>query len=103
MGAAKTEYRETMATRNVPIEGLDQKMSPSKMASVFNHSDTRKGEAPSVNCHATACGLAELASVMANKGAMSNGGELLSEETWSRMHEGAKLAVDAFFGSKALY
>ena len=103
MGAPKTEYQKKMVTRNVAIEGLDEKMTASKLESVFNSSDTRKAEVPSANCHAAAHSLAELASVMANKGKMSKGGELLSEETWRMMHDGAKPAVDAFFGRKATH
>ena len=43
------------------------------------------GESPSVNCIASARGLAKMAAFMANKGTF-DGSEYISEETWDKFH-----------------
>ena len=55
----------------------------------------RKGEFPSGNVHASARGLAKLASSMANKGKMLDGSSIISEDTWNLMHSNSTLKFDA--------
>jgi hypothetical protein len=43
------------------------------------------GESPSVNCIASARGLAKMAAFMANRGTF-DGSEYISEETWDKFH-----------------
>ena len=43
------------------------------------------GESPSVNCLASARGLAKMAAFMANKGTF-DGTEYISEDTWDKFH-----------------
>ena len=60
--------------------------------------DVKKGEFPSGNIHASARGLARLASAMANKGKRVDGSILISEETWGKMHQNATFRLDAGLG-----
>ena len=60
--------------------------------------NVKKGELPSGNIHASARGLARLASAMANKGKRVDGSILISEETWGKMHQSATLRLDAGLG-----
>ena len=55
----------------------------------------RKGEIPSGNVHASARGLAKLASSMANKGKMLDGSSIISQDTWDLMHSNSTLKFDA--------
>ena len=105
MTQGKSEFQKIMAKKRPAIEGMTAKFNPAKLADVFNQEDVRKGEILSANCHGTARGMAELASIMANKGqrfSNSAGSDcaqssLMSQDTWSQMHDGEKLAVDASF------
>ena len=60
------------------------------MSEVFNKLTTTKefkmGESPSLNCIASARGLAKMAAYMANKGTFG-GSEYISEETWDKFHD----------------
>ena len=55
----------------------------------------QKGEFPSGNVHASARGLARLASSMANKGKMLDGNRIISVDTWDLMHSDSTLKFDA--------
>ena len=57
--------------------------------------DVKKGEFPSGNIHASARGLARLASAMANKGKTLDGTNLISQYTWDEMHRNPTLRYDA--------
>ena len=82
---------------------MSAKFNPINLAGVFNEKETRVGETPSANCHGTARGLAKLAAIMANKGQAipdeskdeAENVRLMTEETWRKMHDGEKVAVDA--------
>ena len=103
MTQGKTKFEKTMATKKPEIEGLTATDNAANLADLFNQKDVRTGEVPSANCHGTARGMAELASIMANKGQRySKGAEndsthsvLMTQDTWSKMHDGEKLATDA--------
>ena len=56
------------------------------------------GEIPSANFHGNARGLARVASALANKGKFGDGRQLLSTETWQKMHDKATLALDMNLG-----
>ena len=66
----------------------------------ISREDIKKGEIPSGNMHASARGLARLASAMANKGKMVNGKVLISENTWHQMHDKPSLKLDAGLGNE---
>ena len=57
------------------------------------------GEIPSANFHGNARGIARLASALANKGKFGDGRQLLSNETWDKMHSKATLALDINLGT----
>ena len=59
----------------------------------MNSSIICSGEIPSSNAHCSARGLAKLAALMANGGAM-DGLRLMGPETWREMHEGKVKKVD---------
>ena len=65
----------------------------------ISREDIKKGEIPSGNMHASARGLARLASAMANKGKLVNGKVLISENTWHQMHDKPSLKFDASLGN----
>ena len=100
----KSEFQKVDAKKKPEIKGMST-INPASMADVFNQKDARRGEAPSANCHGSARGMAELASIMANKGKRVSGNavkdgkqpNLMCEDTWRQMHDGEKLAVDAGF------
>ena len=79
------------------------KLDVIKLGLKFNESEVQKGEIPSANMHGSAKGMAKIASIMANKGKyypekQSDGvkeGNMISEDTWKKMHEGEKLSVDS--------
>ena len=101
----KSEFQKVDAKKKPEIKGINATFNPANMADVFNQKDVRRGEVPSANCHGSARGMAELASVLANKGkrvpenAVKDGKppDLMCEDTWQQMHDGEKLAVDAGF------
>ena len=64
----------------------------------------RSTEQPSSNFHASAKGLAWVAYIMANQGQDPSGKQILSKETWEKMHHDPKEAHDAVLGnSHAVY
>ena len=64
----------------------------------------RKGEIPSSNCHGNAKGLATLAAIMANEGYWTERNtNLISSDTWKKMHANPKWALDAYLGNRALF
>ena len=89
--------------KNKPaLQGISEKIDFVNLAGVFDEAEVRKGEIPSANCHGSARGMAELAAIMANKGKRlaSNDGslsDLMSEDTWNKMHSSEKVAKDAAF------
>ena len=99
----KTEFQKIEEKKKPPIDGMSAKFNPINLAGVFNEKETRVGETPSANCHGTARGLAKLAAIMANKGQAipdeskdeDENVRLMTEETWRKMHDGEKVAVDA--------
>ena len=98
----KTEFSKIMEKNKPALEGMSQKLDLLKLGDVFNESEVRKGEILSANCHGTARGMAELAAIMANKGkrlAKNSDlvSDLMSEDTWNKMHSSAKVATDAGF------
>jgi len=104
MSQKKTDFQKLM-DKNVPaFELMPKKFDAGKMAVAFNELEVRKGEMASANCHGSARGMAELAAILANKGKrINNDGEdsnkksdLMSEDTWNKMHGAEKPAVDAF-------
>ena len=105
MAQGKTEFRKARDKKKPEIEGFKtwKEFRPDDFKNVFNQKEVRKGEVPSANCHGTARGMAELASIMANKGQSHSTGAdghstplvLMSQVTWNKMHDGEKLAVDA--------
>ena len=102
---AKTEFNKQMAKCKPELQGLDPKSFAGTIVEVFNQSEIRKGEGPSVNVHGSARGMARLASMMANRGERVSDlkdtsvapGDLMSKDTWMKMHDGKKLAIDASF------
>ena len=60
------------------------------------------GEIPSANFHGNARGLARIASALANKGKFGDGRQLLSTETWQKMHDKATLALDMNLGKHVI-
>ena len=106
MSQKKTDFQKLM-DKNVPaFELMPKKFDAGKMAVAFNTLEVRKGEMASANCHGSARGMAELAAIMANRGKRISSGEgeddsnkttmLMSEDTWKKMHDEEKVAVDAF-------
>ena len=105
MSQKKTDFQKLM-DKNVPaFELMPKKFDAGKMAVAFNELEVRKGEMASANCHGSARGMAELAAILANKGKriLNTDGEdsnkksdLMSEDTWHKMHGAEKPAVDAF-------
>ena len=101
--ADKTEYQKLMATMQPTLEGLPQKFDIIKTALKFNEPGVRKGEILSANCHGSGRGMAKLASIMANEGKYNpekeSEGEkeinLMSQDTWKKMHDIEKLSLDA--------
>ena len=57
------------------------------------------GEIPSANFHGNARGLAKLASALANNGMCIDGRQLLSKQTWEKMHAKGSLALDMNLGN----
>ena len=102
-GAKKTEFQKLMESNKPGLEGLPQKFDAVKMAQKFNAEEVQKGEMPSANFHGSAKGMAKLASLMANEGINYPGkqpdgtkeGNLISQDTWKKMHDGEKLSVDS--------
>ena len=102
---AQTEFNKQMAKCKPALEGLDSKNFADTLVEVFNKKEIRKGEILSANCHGSARGMARLASVMANKGERVSDAtdsavardHLMSKDTWIKMHDGKKLAIDASF------
>ena len=68
----------------------------------YQRNDIRMGEIPSANFHGNARGLARIASALANKGKFGDGRQLLSTETWQKMHDKATLALDMNLGKYAI-
>ena len=105
MSAKKTDFQKLM-DKNVPaFELMPKKFDAGKMAIAFNELEVRKGEMASANCHGSARGMAELAAILANKGKRlpnadgedsNKKSDLMSEDTWNKMHGAEKPAVDAF-------
>ena len=101
--AKKTEYQKLMASNKPALEGLPQKLDVIKLGLKFNDSEVQKGEIPSANMHGSAKGMAKIASIMANKGKYYpekqsesvEEGNMISEDTWKKMHEGEKVSVDS--------
>ena len=86
-------------------QALDGLMSALKLFRLFwnylnsnQRNEIRIGEIPSANFHGNARGLAKLASILANKGKGPDGRQLLSNETWEKMHAKATLALDMNLG-----
>ena len=76
-----------------------------KKSTTFNiieREEVRSGEFPSGNVHASARGLGKLAAAMANEGKMLDGRQLISAETWHKMHQNATLNFDAGLGNVLL-
>ena len=67
-------------------------------ALLYKRNEIRMGEIPSANFHGNARGIARLASALANKGKFGDGRQLLSNETWEKMHSKATLALDINLG-----
>ena len=92
-----------MERRKIAIEGMPPKMDFRVLTKIFNETEVRKGEMPSANCHGSARGMAELSSIMANKGQRytdqdrndTNKSALMCEETWKLMHDEEKITTDA--------
>ena len=59
----------------------------------------RSTEQPSSNFHASAKGLAWVAYIMANQGQDPSGKQILSKETWEKMHHDPKEAHDTVLGN----
>ena len=98
----RSEYSKIMDKNNPALQGMSEKIDFVNLAGVFDEAEVRKGEIPSANCHGSARGMAELAAIMANKGKRlaSNDGslsDLMSEDTWNKMHSSEKVAKDAAF------
>ena len=65
----------------------------------FSKEIIRRGEQPSSNMHATARGMAKVASAMANKGQPPPGERrIITEKTWEQMHSEPKTALDHALG-----
>jgi hypothetical protein len=102
-GAKKTEFQKLMASNKPSLEGLPQKLDVIKLGLTFNASEVQKGEMPSGNMHGSARGMAKLASIMANEGKYYpekqsedvKEGNMISQDTWKKMHEGEKVLVDS--------
>ena len=101
-----TEWNKSQVKRLPLIEGKG--IGISNLYLLFEKDEIRKGELPSANHHATARGMAALAAIMANKGKRINNEKtpsndkktndtLVSENTWRKMHDDQKLAMDALF------
>ena len=65
---------------------------------IFGKDTFIRGENPSASCNGSARGMAKLASTMANRGITPEGEMLLSDNTWSKMHSGAKIARVGMIG-----
>ena len=65
---------------------------------IFGSDSFIRGENPSATCNGSARGMAKLASTMANRGIAPEGEMLMSDNTWSKMHSGAKIARDGMIG-----
>ena len=70
-----------------------------KFIDFYNSSDAVKAEVPSVNFRGNARGCAKLASIMANQGQDPSGKQILSKDTWEKMHKDPKEAHDAVLGN----
>ena len=101
MRAEKSEYVKLMEKSKIALEELPRTPDIGKLALAFNKPEIQKMEMPSGNCYGSARGMAKLASIMANYGQCANSDEetkeklLMSKETWKKMHDNEKLAVDA--------
>ena len=67
-------------------------------AFIYGSDSFIRGENPSASCNGSARGVAKLASAMANKGVTPDGKVLMSDNTWSVMHDGPKIARDGLLG-----
>ena len=69
----------------------------------FSQKAMRTGELISANTHASARGLAQIGAALANRGKAPEGcQQLISEETWSKMHGAEKKAADAALSGETL-
>ena len=89
--------KERLGPQKPPIDSIPT--DPSLSHTLFEQTLIRKGEIPSANFHGNARGLAQLASIMANKGqCIDTDKRILSESTWEKMHDTGKWATDAMLG-----